>query len=89
MQDLDGHPAVVFQVLSEIDGRHAARADFTLDAVAVGQRRGQAGSVGHRGLIVLPALSLGQRPIEHLGRLGPSPLELRIQEHRLPRSALS
>ena len=37
MQDLDGDGAVVLEVVGEEDGRHAAAADFTLDAVAVGE----------------------------------------------------
>ena len=36
-QDLDRHVAVVFQVLGQVDGGHAARAEFFLDGVAVCQ----------------------------------------------------
>ena len=36
-QDLDGDVAIVLEVVREIDGGHAARAELALDAVAVGQ----------------------------------------------------
>ena len=36
-EDLDGHLAVVLEVLGEIDGGHAALAQLALDAVAVGE----------------------------------------------------
>jgi hypothetical protein len=42
VQDLDGDVAIVLDVVREIDRGHAARAEFALDAVAVGQRRGDA-----------------------------------------------
>src|SRR5262245_22856593 len=35
IHDLDGHLAVVAQVMREIDGRHAAGADFALDEVMI------------------------------------------------------
>ena len=37
LQDLDGDLAVVLEILREIDGGHAARAELALDAIAVGQ----------------------------------------------------
>ena len=40
-QDFDGHIAIVFDVACEVDRRHAARAEFALDAVAVGQGVGE------------------------------------------------
>ena len=39
--ELDGDLAVVPEVLREVDGRHAAGAELALDAVAVGQCRGE------------------------------------------------
>ena len=38
-QHLDGHLPIVLEVLGEVDGGHAARAQLALDPVAVGQRR--------------------------------------------------
>jgi hypothetical protein len=50
-QDLYRYPPVVFQILGEIDGRHAALAELPLDAVAVGEGFPQSGyRLGHRGL---------------------------------------
>ena len=50
-QDLDGDLAVVLEVLRQVDGGHAARAELALEAVAVGERLGEAGEdVGHQGL---------------------------------------
>ena len=43
-QHLDRDLAVVLEVLGEVDGGHAALAELALDAVAVGQRGGEAGS---------------------------------------------
>ena len=43
LQDLERHLAVVLEVLGEVHGGHAALAEFALDAVAVGQRGGEAG----------------------------------------------
>ena len=40
-QDLQRDPAVVLDVLGEIDRSHPARAELTLDPVAVGERGGQ------------------------------------------------
>ncbi|HEX9894208.1 MAG TPA: hypothetical protein VGA78_09810 [Gemmatimonadales bacterium] len=36
---LERDPALVAQVMGQVDGGHATRAELTLDAVAVGQRR--------------------------------------------------
>jgi hypothetical protein len=36
-ENLDRHLPVVFEIFSEIDGRHAALAQLPLDAVAVGE----------------------------------------------------
>ena len=41
-QDLHRHLAVVLQVLGEVHRRHAALAELALDAVAAGERGGQA-----------------------------------------------
>jgi len=50
-QHLDGDLAVVFEVLGQIDGSHAALAELTLDAVAIGEGGREAGpSVAHRAL---------------------------------------
>ena len=46
---LDRHPAVVLEVLSEVDGGHAALAEFPLDPIASSQRGSQSVvGVGHR-----------------------------------------
>ena len=37
VDDLDRDFAIVFQVMREIDGGHPARAEFPLDAIAVGK----------------------------------------------------
>ena len=42
VQDLDGDLAVVLEVLGEVDGGHAALAELTLDAVAIGEGDGEA-----------------------------------------------
>ncbi len=42
VEDLDGDRAVVPAVVREIDGGHAARTELPLDAVTVGQGRGEA-----------------------------------------------
>jgi hypothetical protein len=42
-EDLNGHLAVVPYIFSEVDRRHAAGPNLTLDAVAVGEGRGEAG----------------------------------------------
>ena len=36
-EDLDGDGAIVLEVVREVDGGHAARAELALDAVAVGE----------------------------------------------------
>ena len=46
-QDLERDVAVVFDIVREIDGRHAAGAEFVLDGVAVGQGCGEAVDIGH------------------------------------------
>jgi hypothetical protein len=38
MQDFDGDVTIVFEIVREIDRRHAARAELALDPIAVGQR---------------------------------------------------
>ena len=50
-QHLDRDLAIVLQVLGEIDGRHAAGAELALDAVAVGEARGEAFDA-HRGCLL-------------------------------------
>ncbi len=42
LEDLDGDLAVVLEVVGEVDGGHAAGPKLALDAVAVGQCRGEA-----------------------------------------------
>ena len=42
MEDLDGDVALVLEVVGEVDGGHAALAEFALEAVAVRQGRGEA-----------------------------------------------
>ena len=42
-EHLDGDPAVVLEVLRQVHGGHAARAELPLDPVAVGEGFGQAG----------------------------------------------
>ena len=42
-EDLDRDGAIVPEVVREIDGGHAARTELPLDAVTVGQGRGEAG----------------------------------------------
>src|SRR6185312_10109386 len=41
VEHLDSDLAMVLQILGEIHGRHAAGAEFALDAIAIGQRWGQ------------------------------------------------
>jgi len=53
MQHFDGDIALVFEVVREVHGGHAASAELAVDAVAVGERGGEAGAlvmhvVGHR-----------------------------------------
>ena len=49
MQHLDGHVAIVLEVVREVDRGHAAGAEFALDAVAVGEGGVQARADGvHR-----------------------------------------
>ena len=38
VQDLDGDVATVPQVVGEENGRHAARAELAIDAIAIGER---------------------------------------------------
>ena len=40
-QYLDGHLAVVLEVLGEIHRGHAARTEFALDGIAIGEGRGE------------------------------------------------
>ena len=48
LEDLDGHLAVVLEVLGQVDRGHPALAQLPLDAVAVRQGGGQAiGSLAH------------------------------------------
>ncbi len=48
---LHRHLAFVLQVLGEVDGGHAARTEFPLDFVAVGEGGREAGAdLGHGGL---------------------------------------
>src|SRR5439155_27252232 len=48
LQHLDGDPAMMLEVLSEIDRRHPPAAELTLDRVAGGEGGLQAGEkVGH------------------------------------------
>jgi hypothetical protein len=42
LEHLDGDLSIVLEVLGEIDRGHPARAELALDAVAVGQRSGDA-----------------------------------------------
>ncbi len=47
-QDLDGDFALVFEVLGEVDGRHAAFAEVAFDLVTIGEGGGEAGGdLGH------------------------------------------
>src|SRR5487761_2103158 len=47
-QDLQRDLAVVLEIVGEINGRHAARAELALEAVAGGEGRGEAsGDVSH------------------------------------------
>jgi hypothetical protein len=49
-QELQGDPAIVAEIMCQVDGGHAAGADLALDAVAVGQRGLQtAERLGHDG----------------------------------------
>jgi hypothetical protein len=43
LQDLDGHPAAVLEILGQVYRGHAAFAQGALEAVSVGQGRRQAG----------------------------------------------
>ena len=58
VEDLDGDPAAVLEVLGEINRRHASLADLPLEAVAVGQGAGEARGGG------------GQRQAPFAGGLG-------------------
>ena len=58
-EHLDGDVAVVLEVLRQVDGGHAARAELALEAVAVGEGFGEAGKrVRHQ---VLPNRVLSLR----------------------------
>ena len=47
-EDLDGHLALVLEVLGKVDGGHAALAKVAFDLVAVGQGgREPGGDLGH------------------------------------------
>ena len=47
-KDLDGHPSVVLQILSQVDRSHATGPDLALDAVPAGEDGGEAlDLVGH------------------------------------------
>ena len=47
-EDFDRDRAVVFEVLSKIDGRHAAFAQEAFDFVPIGEGRGEpGGNLGH------------------------------------------
>jgi hypothetical protein len=48
MQHLDRDVALVLEVMREVDGGHAAGAEFALEAVAVGQCGGKAFEHAHR-----------------------------------------
>ena len=37
LEDLDGHVAVVLEIVGQVDGGHPTRAELALDAVAVGE----------------------------------------------------
>src|SRR2546425_8292834 len=63
-QHLDRHRATVLQVLSEVDRRHPATAEFALDRVATGDGGLQAGDrVGHHEIL------LAGRSEEHTSEL--------------------
>ena len=52
-QDFDGDFALVLQVLSEVDGRHASFAEVALDFVAIGEGGREAGGdLGHQAKII-------------------------------------
>ena len=53
-QDLDGDVAIVLDIVRDKDRSHAARAEFPLDAVTVGQSGGDASG----GLAQLPTFHL-------------------------------
>jgi hypothetical protein len=58
-QYLHRHAAIVLDVLSQVDGGHAALSELALEAVAVGQGVGEAGEdVGHRDLAAKAAARL-------------------------------
>ena len=72
-QHLDGDLTVVLDVVGEIDGGHAARAELALDPVAVGEGGCEArGGVSHRWPPVDQSrLRSGPRPSTP-GRAGPA-----------------
>jgi len=46
-EQLEGHGAVVSEIVGQPDRRHPAPAELALDPVAVGQRRRELGRGGH------------------------------------------
>src|SRR5690606_8378760 len=67
VQHLDGHIALVLEIVGEVDGGHATSPKLALDAVAVGERGGETcGDVCHV-LLVAEAtarlVSLKRRPL--------------------------
>jgi hypothetical protein len=47
-QNFQGDGAVVLEIVRQVDRSHAARAELTLDTVAVGEGGGEAlGGIGH------------------------------------------
>ena len=78
-EHLDRHPAIVLEVLGQVDGGHAALAELALEAVAVGEGVGQAaGGMAHRipwlldGLLVRGRLGRiqGDHPHQRIERPG-------------------
>jgi hypothetical protein len=50
MKNLDGYVTLVAEIVGEVNGGHATRSDFTVEAVLGVQRVGQPGEdVGHQG----------------------------------------
>ncbi len=78
-QHFHRHLAVVLQVLGEIDRGHAARAEFFLDGVAVGEGGFETvEGVGHEGL------RYGSVAVEARGGQAISECRLQIADLRLP-----
>ena len=60
-EDLDGDLAVVLEVFGEVDGGHAALAEFANDAIAVSERSRKAFDAIHNAASVSPMRStMGQ-----------------------------